>query len=235
MGGGAWWAAVHGVTKSQTRLSDFTFTFHFHAWEGNGNPLQCSCLENPRDGGAWWAAVYGVAQSRTRLNRLSSSSSRSDSDYYQFSLFCFSALPYFLVMDTWSQVLEMCFKSGKENCVRALFCLLYRIRGWGGLLTHLVQPHLTCAVYWVLASCISTCGWFVPRSHAFSPGQAGESWLRKSRSSPESFQGAVKVFGPPSPGQVGQRWCSSYWPDKPVKQTAKKTLFWLYSPGVQWR
>ena len=45
--------------------------------EGNGNPLQCSCLENPRDGGAWWAAVYGVAQSRTRLKRLSSSSSCS--------------------------------------------------------------------------------------------------------------------------------------------------------------
>ena len=44
--------------------------------EGNGNPLQCSCLENPRDGGAWWAAIYGVAQSRTRLKRLSSSSSR---------------------------------------------------------------------------------------------------------------------------------------------------------------
>ena len=43
--------------------------------EGNGNPLQCSCLENPRDGGAWWAAVYGVAQSRTRLKRLSSSNS----------------------------------------------------------------------------------------------------------------------------------------------------------------
>ena len=43
--------------------------------EGNGNPLQCSCLENPRDGGAWWAAVYGVAQSRTQLKRLSSSSS----------------------------------------------------------------------------------------------------------------------------------------------------------------
>ena len=43
--------------------------------EGNGNPLQCSCLENPREVGAWWAAVYGVAQSRTRLKRLSSSSS----------------------------------------------------------------------------------------------------------------------------------------------------------------
>ena len=40
--------------------------------EGNGNPLQCSCLESPLDGGAWWAAVYGVTQSRTRLKRLSS-------------------------------------------------------------------------------------------------------------------------------------------------------------------
>ena len=43
--------------------------------KGNGNPLQCSCLENPGDEGAWWAAVYGVSQSRTRLKRLSSSSS----------------------------------------------------------------------------------------------------------------------------------------------------------------
>ena len=73
MDGGAWWAAVYGVAKSQTRLSDFTF--HFHGLgEGNGNPLQYSCLENPRDGGAWWAANYGVTQSRTRLKRLSSSS-----------------------------------------------------------------------------------------------------------------------------------------------------------------
>ena len=67
---GAWCAAVHGVARSRTRLSDFTFTFHFHfslssIGEGNGNPLQCSCLENPRDGGAWWAAVYGVAESDT--------------------------------------------------------------------------------------------------------------------------------------------------------------------------
>ena len=64
--GGAWWAAVHGVAKSRTRLSDFTFTFSLSCiGEENGNPLKCSCLENPRDGGAWWAAVYGVAQSRT--------------------------------------------------------------------------------------------------------------------------------------------------------------------------
>ena len=53
--------------------------------EGNGNPLQYSCLENPRDGGAWWAAVYGVAQSRTRLKRLSSSS--SSSTYCSSSIF----------------------------------------------------------------------------------------------------------------------------------------------------
>ena len=59
--------------------SDTTERLHFlfslsGTGEGNGNPLQCSCLENPRDEGAWWAAVYGVAQSRTRLKRLSSSS-----------------------------------------------------------------------------------------------------------------------------------------------------------------
>ena len=60
-----------------------TERLHFHfslscIGEGNDNPLQCSCLENPRDGGAWWAAIYGVAQSRTRLKRLSSSSSSRD-------------------------------------------------------------------------------------------------------------------------------------------------------------
>ena len=60
--------------------SDTTARLHFHfsllcIGGGNGNPLQCSCLENPRDGGAWWAAVSGVAQSQTRLKWLSSSSS----------------------------------------------------------------------------------------------------------------------------------------------------------------
>ena len=60
---------------------DMTERLHFHfshscTGEGNGNPLQCSCLENPRDSGAWWAAVCGVAPSWTRLKRLNSSSSR---------------------------------------------------------------------------------------------------------------------------------------------------------------
>ena len=59
---------------------DTTQWLHFHfslscIGEGNGNPLQCSCLENPRDSRPWWAAVYGVTQSRTRLKQLSSSSS----------------------------------------------------------------------------------------------------------------------------------------------------------------
>ena len=59
--------------------SDTTKWLHFYfslscIGEGNGNPLQCSCLENPRDGGAWWAAVSGVTQSRTQLKELSSSS-----------------------------------------------------------------------------------------------------------------------------------------------------------------
>ena len=62
---------------------DTTEWLHFHfslscIGEGNGNPLQCSGLENPRDGGAWWAAIYGVTQSRTGLKRLSSSSSSSN-------------------------------------------------------------------------------------------------------------------------------------------------------------
>ena len=64
--------------------SDTTEQLHFHfslscIGEGNGNPLQCSCLENSRDGGTWWAALYGVAQSRTRLKQLSSSSSSKSS------------------------------------------------------------------------------------------------------------------------------------------------------------
>ena len=69
-----WWLGKNIYCKE----SDTTERLHFHfslscIGEGNGNPLQCSCLENPRDGGAWWSAIYGAAQSRTRLKRLSSS------------------------------------------------------------------------------------------------------------------------------------------------------------------
>ena len=75
MDGGAWEAAVHGVAKSQTRLSVFTFTVHFHALEKEmATHSSVLAWRIPGDGGARWAAVYGVAQSRTRLKRLSSSS-----------------------------------------------------------------------------------------------------------------------------------------------------------------
>ena len=69
MDGGAWWAVVHGVAKSWTRLSDFTFAFHFHALEKEmATHSSVLAWRIPGTGiSAWWAAVYGVAQSRTRL------------------------------------------------------------------------------------------------------------------------------------------------------------------------
>ena len=87
------WTEEPGGPQSMGSLRvghNTTERLHFHSslsriGEGNGNPLQCSCLENPRDGGAWWAAVYGVAQSRTRVKRLSSSSSKHcimEDDYH---------------------------------------------------------------------------------------------------------------------------------------------------------
>ena len=76
MDGGIWWAAVHAVIKSQTRLSDFTFTFHFHALEKE-MAAHSSVLawRIPGTGEPRWATIYGVTQSRTRVKRLSSSSS----------------------------------------------------------------------------------------------------------------------------------------------------------------
>ena len=74
------WSSLVGCSPWGCWESDTAEWLHFHfslsyTEEGNGNPLQYSCLENPRDGGAWWAAIYGVTQSQTRLKRLSSSSS----------------------------------------------------------------------------------------------------------------------------------------------------------------
>ena len=76
--GGAWWAAVYGVAQSRTPLKQLSSSSSniptykgcvaFWCGEGNGIPLQYSCLENPMDGGAWWAAVHGVTKSQTRLS-----------------------------------------------------------------------------------------------------------------------------------------------------------------------
>ena len=81
------WRNLVGCSLWGLEESDTTKRLHFHfsfscIGEVNGNPLQCSCLENPRDGGAWWAAIYGVAQSRTQLKQLSSSSSSSIPSIY---------------------------------------------------------------------------------------------------------------------------------------------------------
>ena len=98
-----------GSLRVKTWLSNFPFTFHFSCiGEGNDNPLQCSCLENPRDGGAWWATVYGVAQSQTQLKRLSSSSMQYCSLQHRTLLlsqvtpttgycFCFGSIPLFFL------------------------------------------------------------------------------------------------------------------------------------------
>ena len=77
-----WMGSLVGYSPWGREESDMTERLHFHfslscIGEGNGSPLQGSCLENPRDGGAWWAAISGVAQSQTRLKQLSSSSSSS--------------------------------------------------------------------------------------------------------------------------------------------------------------
>ena len=101
--------------------SDTTSRLHFDfslscIGEGNGNPLRCSCLENPRDGGAWWAAVYGVAQSRIQLKQLSSSSSMSVmlSNHLILSYFLlllppvFPSSRFFCKVSLWNQSLR-CF------------------------------------------------------------------------------------------------------------------------------
>ena len=89
-----------------------TEQFHFHyslscCGEGNGNPLRCSCLENPRDGGAWWASVYGVAQGWTRLKWLSSSSSSSSSsiDILPFWLTFYYLSFYYFIMSFYIRIL----------------------------------------------------------------------------------------------------------------------------------
>ena len=90
------WRSLVGCSPWGRDESDMTERLHFHflhscIGEGNGNPLQCSYLETPRDGGAWWAAVYGVTQSQTRLKRLRSSSRHP----------CCCKLHYFIFIYGW--------------------------------------------------------------------------------------------------------------------------------------
>ena len=118
----AWWAAVHRVAQSRTRLK--RLSVHARVGEGNSNPLQCSCLENPRDRGTWWAAVYGVTQSWTQLKRLSSSSSnsrmycRSKSKGQKYHFF-----RYLKILEHINQV--------KSTCVSILYIRIFKFRERG--------------------------------------------------------------------------------------------------------
>ena len=129
-----------GVAEGWAWLSDFTFTFYFSLsciGEGNGNPLQCSCLENPRDGGAWWAAVYGVTQSRTRRKWLSSSSSSTSS-----LLFLSKFNPYLMLLSPSANQLslnEMNVSSTQWYMLHGKYCLL----NISAFLLWPSQPHLT--------------------------------------------------------------------------------------------
>ena len=101
--------------------------------EGNGNPLQCSCLENPRDRGAWWTAVYGVAQSRTLLKRLCSSSSSRWIILHQSTYFTvFGSFLYRF----WPQ----------------LDCDL--LRAWVVLHFAVAEPHTTCGPCLLISTCL---------------------------------------------------------------------------------
>ena len=102
-----WTEEPGGLQFMGSLESDTTERLHFHfslscIGEGNGNSLQCSCLENLRDGEAWWAAVYGVAQSRTRLKRLSSSSSSRETLSHLKVKKCGPVLQYYQTCNTYS-------------------------------------------------------------------------------------------------------------------------------------
>ena len=140
--------------------------FHFSLsciGEGNGNPLHCSCLENPRDGGAWWAAVYGVAQSRTRLKQFSSSSSSvtasfpwpapSQHDPREFAVFSLCCLALsgncHFATDQWEATSVHRFREGRRGSRASCACV-----------SHSSPPATCCAgarVRSVLEVCFGLC------------------------------------------------------------------------------
>ena len=132
--------------------SDTTEQLHFHfslacVGEGNDNPLQCSCLENPRDGGAWWAAISGVAQSRTQLKRLSSNSNSQNKISIKLS----------------GLLLVFIGKGTKQLYV--WFCLWFRkyVRCQIFLFWYLDTSHLCISVVLVTQLCPALC---VPMDHS---------------------------------------------------------------------
>ena len=131
--------------------SDTTERPHFHfslscIGEGNGNPLQCFCLENPKDGGAWWAAVYGVTQSRTWLKWLSSSSSSSSRKKW------FSLLLYILAHWCWHLCL---YENTQTRDLSSLFNLIMAGLGIEGRSRNVTTEENVCSV---TQSYLTLCG-----------------------------------------------------------------------------
>ena len=177
--------------------SDTTERLHFHfslscIGGGNGNLLQCSCLENARDGGAWWAAVYGVAQSRTRRKRLSSSSitffcfpyfSSFLSQYlltftYKNSPYCtslkFLCVNYIIILSITVCLLKTCLHLNQQTCFTSLLycCLSNPLLKTSFLLeTTIVPPYLLrilpknpsgCLKPWILPNWFLYCFFPIP-------------------------------------------------------------------------
>ena len=121
------WRSLVGCGPWGREESDTTERLHCHfslscIGEGNGNPLQCSCLENPRDGGAWWAALSGVAQSQTRLKRLSSSSSSKEDMFH-----CSEHVRYLLATDKTRKAIV---NSSLPGTVTGKFLNAFRVTWW---------------------------------------------------------------------------------------------------------
>ena len=140
------WRSLVGCNPWDREESDTTEWLHFHfslscIGEGNGNPLQCSCLENPRDRGAWWASICGVAQSRTWLKRLSSGSSSSSrmtlclTFWGTAKLFPTAAAPSYTPA---SSIWGFCFLHILEN---APYCHLFNYGPPGGWSVPMVRNH----------------------------------------------------------------------------------------------
>ena len=137
------WRSLVGCSPWDPEELDTIEWLYFHfslscIGEGNGNPLQCSCLENPRDGGAWWAAVSGIAQSRTRLKRLSSSSMSS------LEKCLFSSLTHLLIGLFIFLVLS-CMSCLYILEINPLSVVLFATLPFWGLFFNLVYCFLCCA------------------------------------------------------------------------------------------
>ena len=137
------WRSLVGCSPWGCWESDTTERLHFHfslscIGVGNGNPLQCSCLENPRDGGAWWAAVYGVAQSWAWLKRLSSSSSTNLSPGHKRSVF-----------STFSPVLVLCCLFDSSRLTGERRCLVVVLIAFSFMISDVEHLFMCVLAIWI--------------------------------------------------------------------------------------